>query len=106
MQYQVLVQNPSKQRFFASVVGLPSVMVEGETEEEVIAKVKISLESQLATAKLVTIEVSSQPSNSANASNDPWLKHLSIFAQDPTFDDFLAEVAAYRQQVDDQGTEV
>ena len=29
MQYQVFVQNPSEQRFVASVVGLPSVMVEG-----------------------------------------------------------------------------
>lgn len=28
---------------------------------------------------------------------DPWLKHMSIFALDPTVDDFLAEVAAYRQ---------
>jgi hypothetical protein len=31
MQYQVFVQNPSEQRFVASVVGLPSVMVEVDT---------------------------------------------------------------------------
>ena len=30
---------------------------------------------------------------------DPWLKHMGVFASDPTFDDFLTEVAAYRQQV-------
>jgi hypothetical protein len=28
---------------------------------------------------------------------DPWLIHMGIFASDPTFDDFFAEVAAYRQ---------
>jgi hypothetical protein len=99
MQYQVFVQNPSEQRFVASVVGLPSVMVEGETEEEVIAKVKTALESQLAMGKFVTIEISSQQFNTGT---DPWLKHLGIFANDPTFEDFLEEVAAYRQQVDNQ----
>ena len=99
MQYQVFVQNPSEQRFVASVVGLPSVMVEGETEKEAIAKVKTALELQLAMGKFVTIEISSQQSN---PETDPWLKHLGIFANDPTFEDFLEEVAAYRQQVDAQ----
>jgi hypothetical protein len=47
--------------------------------------------------KFVTIEISSQESNPGT---DPWLKHLGIFANDPTFEDFLEEVAAYRQQAD------
>jgi predicted RNase H-like HicB family nuclease len=94
MQYQVLVQNPSQSRFVASIVGISGVMAEGDTEEEAVARVKTALEAQLATAKLVTIEVS-QP---GNFSIDPWLKHFGIFADDPTFDDFLEEVEAYRQQ--------
>jgi hypothetical protein len=37
--------------------------------------------------------------------NDPWLKNLGLFADDLTFDDFLAEVAAYRQSIDAQQIE-
>jgi predicted RNase H-like HicB family nuclease len=96
MQYQVLVQNPSQSRFVASIVGMAGVVAEGETEAEAVASVKAALESQLATAKLVTIEVT-QPSH---FTPDPWLKHFGVFADDPTFDDFLEEVAAYRQHRD------
>ncbi len=102
MQYQVFVQNQSKHRFVASVVGIPNVVVEGETEAEAIAKVKNVLESQLATGRFVTIEVNSTSQETKDA--DPWLKHLGIFVDDPTFEDFLEEVAAYRQQVDAIGS--
>lgn len=99
MQYQVFVQSHSKQHFVASVVGMPNLIVEGETEEEAIAKAKTALEAQLASGKFVTIDVDTE---SLTQKLDPWIENIGIFADDPTFDDFLAEVAAYRQQVDAQ----
>jgi predicted RNase H-like HicB family nuclease len=97
MQYQIFVQTHAKQGFVASVVGMPSVSVEGTTEDEAIAKVKTALEAQLATGKLVTIEVADEMAQGT----DPWIKNMGIFADDPTFDDFLKEVEAYRQQVEE-----
>ncbi len=102
MQYQVFVQNQSEQRFIASIVGIPNLTVEGKTEKEAIANVKTALETQLALGKFVTIDISP---NLPTPGTDPWLKHLGLFADDPTFDDFLAEVATYRQSVDDQAIE-
>lgn len=102
MQYQVFVQNPSERRFVASVVNVPGVTAEGQTKEEAIAKAKEMLERQLSLGEFVTIEVESQPPAHRN---DPWIKHMGIFADDPTFDDFLGEIAAYRQQVDAQESE-
>ncbi|MFQ4145988.1 type II toxin-antitoxin system HicB family antitoxin [Chlorogloeopsis sp. ULAP02] len=99
MQYQVLVQSYSENKFIASVVGIPNSTVEGGTREEAIALAKAALESQLASGELVTIEVGKEHSQQQT---DPWLKHMGIFASDPTFDDFLAEVAAYRQQVSEE----
>ncbi|KYC35443.1 hypothetical protein WA1_06345 [Scytonema hofmannii PCC 7110] len=96
MQYQVFVQSHPESKFIASIVGIPNTTVEGSTKEEVIALAKATLETQLATGELVTIEVGKEHSQ---LETDPWLKHMGIFASDPTFDDFLAEVAAYRQQV-------
>jgi predicted RNase H-like HicB family nuclease len=94
MQYQVLVQNPSEQRFIASVVGLSNVIAEGTTEEEVIARVKTALVSQLATAKLVTIEI--------DAAQEPLgkfqAKHAGVLAHDPTFDDWMEKMSVIRQQ--------
>lgn len=100
MQYQVFIQSQPNQRFVASIVGMPAITGEGMTEEDAIAQAKAALQSQLATGKFVTIQVgaTNQPVNQ----DDPWLKHLGLFANDPTFEDFLEEVAVYRQQIDDE----
>jgi predicted RNase H-like HicB family nuclease len=102
MQYQVFVQPSSAQRFVASIVNIPSVMAEGQTKEEAIAKVQAMLEAQLAIGEFITIEVDPQ---SFGTKDDPWIKNLGIFVDDPTFDDFLKEIAVYRQLVDDQEAE-
>ena len=96
MQYHVFIQSQPGNKFIASIVGIPNSTVEGSTKEEVIALATAALETQLASGELVTIEVGKERSPQET---DPWLKHMGIFASDPTFDDFLAEVAAYRQQV-------
>lgn len=96
MQFQVVVKSYTKNKFIASIIGIPNTTVEGDTKEEVIALAKAAIETQLASGELVTIEVGKERSQQQI---DPWLKHMGIFASDPTFDDFLAEVAAYRQQV-------
>ncbi len=108
MQYQVFVQSHPENKFIASIVGIPNSTVEGNTKEEVIALAKATLETQLASGELVTIEIGKERylatshSASTQQETDPWLKNMGIFASDPTFDDFLAEVAAYRQQVSEE----
>ncbi len=102
MQYQVFIQNHSEKRFIASIVSIPNCTVEGNTKEEAIALGKTAFENQLANGELVTIEVESQQ---MQQENDPWIRNIGIFADDPTFDDFLAEMAAYRQLVDAQEVE-
>lgn len=97
MQYQVLVQNPAERHFVASVLGLSGIMADGATEKEAINKIKTALKTQLATAKIVTVDIDSEP---AQSETDPWVRHAGIFAEDPTFDEFLKEMAAFRQQID------
>jgi predicted RNase H-like HicB family nuclease len=99
-QYQVLVQKPAEQQFVASVVGLSNVVAEGKTEEEVIAKVKTALVSQLALAKFVTIEIDSSIAPQQTAAQ---MKYAGIFAQDPTFQDWTAKMAKIRQQENESG---
>jgi predicted RNase H-like HicB family nuclease len=94
MQYQIFIQS-QKDNFVASVVGIPNIMVEANTEEEVIAKAKSLLQAQLATGKFVTIEVSPKEILHPQTTQ---MKYAGIFANDPTFDDFMEKLAAIRQE--------
>ena len=95
MQYQVFVQNPAERKFVASVIGMPTVSAEGVTEEEAIAKAKATLESQLATGKFVTIklDLATQPDQTAFA-----MQYAGIFADDPSFEDWIEKLALIRKQ--------
>jgi predicted RNase H-like HicB family nuclease len=98
MQYQVFVQNPTDQTFMASVVGLPNVTANGITEKEAIDRLKGILDAQFKNGKLVTIDID-VPSDKSPKKGDPWIANAGIFKDDPTFDDFLAEMKAYRDEV-------
>jgi hypothetical protein len=49
------------------------------------------------TQQVEVVQIEVQPP--VNVDN-PWLKNFGRFQDDPTFDDFLAEMEAYRRQVD------
>jgi predicted RNase H-like HicB family nuclease len=99
MQYQVFVQNPADLTFLASVVGLPNLTANGITEKEAITKLKGILDAQFKNGKMVTIDVD-LPTEEFIQTSDPWIDNIGIFQDDPTFDDFLSEVNAYRDKVD------
>jgi predicted RNase H-like HicB family nuclease len=99
MQYQVFVQNPTDRTFMASVVGLPNLTANGITEQEAIDRLKSILDAQFKNGKLVTIDID-VPSDQSPEPSDPWIANMGIFQDDPTFDDFLAEVNTYRNEID------
>lgn len=95
IQYQVFVRSQSGSKFVASVVGIPNLTVEGRTEQEAIANAKAALESQLATGRFVMIEV--DPNNKPYGTVSE-MKYAGIFANDPTFDDFMEKLAVIRSE--------
>ncbi len=99
MQYQVFVQNPTDRTFMASVVGLPNLTANGITEKEAIDRLKGILDAQFKHGKLVTIDID-LPSERSLDKSDPWIANMGIFQDDPTFDDFLAEINTYRNEID------
>lgn len=103
MQYQIFVQNQSPKHFIASVVGIPNLVVEGQTEAEAINNVKAALEEQLAKGKLVTIEI---PPQNESPSTVASMKYAGVFEDDQTFEDFMQHLARIRQEanrIDEQG---
>ena len=94
MQYQVLVQPDSEKGYLASVLGVPGCVAEGRTEEEAVANAKAALAERQLHGEVVTIDW-----EEAKAIH-PWLKFAGMWENDPTFDDFLAEIEAYRREID------
>jgi predicted RNase H-like HicB family nuclease len=95
MQYQVFVKSHSDKYFTASVMGMPSVAVDGDTEAEAVANAKAALESQLAMGKVVTISLA-EPLE-PETPNLLTMKHAGILENDPTFDDWMEKLADIRQ---------
>jgi hypothetical protein len=62
-------------------------------------KLKVILDAQFRNGKLVTIDIDI-PSKVTGERTDHWIDNMGIFQDDPTFDDFLAEVNNYRNEVD------
>lgn len=100
-QYQVLVRSQSGNLFTAAVLGMADCVAEGQTREEAIANAKQVLAERLARGEIVTIELEDAEIGAAfKATGDVWREQAGRFRDDPTFDEFLAEVERERRDLD------
>jgi len=75
---------------------------QGQTRTEALRHVQNAMASHLARREGVTVEA---PLASAQATANPSLAHFGGFKEDPTFDDFWAEIEAYRAEVETEERE-
>jgi predicted RNase H-like HicB family nuclease len=103
MQYQIFVESRSARHFVASVIGMPTVSVDGYTEVEAISNVKAALNSQLSKGKVVTIDLD-EPQEIARTPTP--MQHAGVLETDPTFDDWMDKLANIRRSANaaDDGT--
>lgn len=97
MQYQIFVQQRDNNGYRASVLGIPACVAEGATEAEAIANANAALSQWLAQGKLVSIEIVNGVPVKAD---DPWRKLYGKYADDPTWDEYQANIAEYRRELD------
>jgi hypothetical protein len=76
----------------------PDSAAQGATEKEALERVGALIRELSSRTQLVRVEVE-VPEQQANT---PWLAKAGVFANDPTWDDFLKEMADYRRQLDDE----
>jgi len=97
MVYDVILTQTNN-GFTARAKEWPEVIVEDATREGVLDRIKKRLLDYLTNQiEVVQVELS-LPINVAN----PWLDKFGWFKEDPTFDDLQAEIAAYRQELDEE----
>ena len=94
MTYYVLVENGEQGNYTATVLGWPDCTAQGATRQEALARLRQALITRLAQAEIVPLEIEHPPSG------HPWLKFAGMFKDDPLFDDVLAEIEAYRRELD------
>jgi len=93
MTYDVLLFQRN-QKYIARVRQWPEVMVEGDTEAGVLAQVEADLQDLLNHVRIVQVDVDIDPQT------HPWAQWAGIFEEDEDWDAFQADIASYRQAID------
>lgn len=94
MNITVLMQSVPEKGYTATALDWPDLIVEGGTKDEALENVRAELARRLAKSEIVTLQF--EPVNGSH----PWMKFAGMWENDPTFDDFLQEIKAYREEID------
>jgi hypothetical protein len=78
--------------YLAQVGGLPEIRAKEATREAALRGVERRLRAYFARVELVRLDLG-EPNDGPSL-----LEHFGSFADDPTFDDWQAEIATYRQE--------
>jgi hypothetical protein len=99
--YDILLEVQPDGTYQASVWGLDCRAV-ATTAAEAIAKVKEQLSDRLMKAQIVRVEIPPVHPDTVPSDPHPWMPFAGMFADDPDFDAVQADIAAYRQDLDEK----
>lgn len=97
--YEVLIEYQPDGEVSATVLGWQDCQVQGATKEEALNKLRQLLTSRLQNKEIVSLDIE------IPQSQHPWLKFAGMFKDDPDFEDVLADIEAYRREVDENSQE-
>jgi hypothetical protein len=94
----VLVRRESKGRYRATVLGWPECTASAANREEAIERTRQCVVDLLAEGEIVQLDVETRPASSSLA------QFVGMWADDETFDQFVALIETNRREVDaDEG---
>lgn len=97
MQYEILLTKNQKNGYTARPLALPELTVAADNEAEALALVRQAIANLQQNSHIVQIDV---PSPATVSITDPWQPFFGMWADDPDWEQFQAEVAAFRYQID------
>lgn len=100
MTFDVMLLKQANNDCIARPALWPDSVVHGVTEQEALDRVCVLIRDLLSRTQLVQVEVDVPKSQVDN----PWLARAGMFADDPTWDDFLKAMADHRRQLDNEQT--
>src|SRR5215475_14539102 len=107
MQYLVILEKHNG-AYTATVPALPGCCSQGVSEEEALHNIRAAIAETLARVTITTVEVEETPKEVAippkGDSVHTWAKYAGMWKDDPSFDDFLAQIEADRRQLDSENS--
>jgi hypothetical protein len=100
MTFDVILLKQAEDGYAARPVLWPDSVAHGTTEQEALDRVRALIRDLLSRTQFVQVEVD-VPEHPVDNS---WLAKAGLFADDPTWDDFLKAMADYRRQLDQEPT--
>ena len=100
MTYDILIQPQPEGTYRATVLGWPDLSAVSDNDQTVIERIRQIVRERLAQGKIVRIDVDGNVAETADPEH-PWLPLLGMWRDDPTFDDLLARMEAYRRELDE-----
>ncbi|MCI0698828.1 type II toxin-antitoxin system HicB family antitoxin [candidate division KSB1 bacterium] len=94
MTVNVLVQPNPEKGYTATVLGWADLVVEAQTKEEALEKVRAELANRLAKGEIISLQI--EPANGEH----PWMKFAGMWKDDSMFDEVLEDIKAYRKKID------
>ncbi len=97
--YNVLIEYQSEGKVKASVLGWPECQVEANTKAEALQQLQQIVTERLRDREIVSLEVEvPQPQQ-----EHPWMKFAGkFFDSDREFEEFVADIQAYRKEIDNE----
>lgn len=90
----VLIAEQAEGGYQATVLGWSDCQGSGLTKEEAIANLNQALDTRLETTEITSLQIVNP-----NAEH-PWMKLAGKYKDDPDFDEVLADIEAFRQELD------
>jgi predicted RNase H-like HicB family nuclease len=90
MNFPLIVRTDSPDHFVAQPLGLPELTTAGSTEAEAVARASQALTEWFESAKVIQVSVP------VPVSGNPWIDYFGRSANDPDFDEYLAEIKRAR----------
>ncbi|WP_448539757.1 type II toxin-antitoxin system HicB family antitoxin [Roseiflexus sp.] len=95
MTMYVLIENKPTGRVTASLIGWPSMTVQGNTEVEAMNALRQLIASHLKDARIVPLDIETERT---------WLQTAGVFKDDPFAAEFDELMSGYRREHDDENS--
>ncbi|GIK55954.1 MAG: hypothetical protein HND44_14225 [Chloroflexi bacterium] len=98
MTFDVILQKRMNDGYTARPLLWPDSTVYGTTEQEALERVRALIRDLLEQTQFVQVDIETSETQKDN----PWIAKAGMFADDPTWDDFLQAMTDYRRQLDEE----
>jgi hypothetical protein len=101
MVFDVMLVKEAENGYTARPLLWPDVETHGATQQEALEAVQRRIREMLGQTQFVQVEVDVPNAQTEN----PWLEKAGMFADDPTWNEFLQAMAEYRRKLENEDVE-